>query len=56
MGKWSIVDFPPRKGEGAGWVDLSFWTEARGQETLYGVTVSTSSCIRAIGIINLIEW
>ena len=53
MGKWPIVDFPPeRKKEQAG--RHFCWAEARRQEILCNVTMNTSSCISAIGIINLI--
>lgn len=53
MGKWPLVDFPPERGKEQA-VDISLWTEARRQKILCNVTMSTSSCISVIGIINLI--
>lgn len=43
---------PPREKEQA--VDISLWTEAKRWEILCNVTMSTSGCISATGIINLI--
>lgn len=55
LGKWPIVDFPSERGKKqAG--KCSLWTETRRQEILCSVTMNTSKCINAIGIINLIWW